>query len=70
MEIQLLLDDLKERARGHRLGWERLKGGFSIEETREAVCNRARGPYNRRKATTYYERHGTRDACRSTRLHI
>ncbi|KAM7194831.1 hypothetical protein V8F33_007029 [Rhypophila sp. PSN 637] len=38
-EMQVLLTDLKERIRGHTVGWERLKGAFLSMKTREAVRN-------------------------------
>ncbi|KAF7506984.1 hypothetical protein GJ744_011008 [Endocarpon pusillum] len=34
-----LLHDLEKRARGHRVGWERLKGAFLAKHTRESVGN-------------------------------
>lgn len=37
--LESLLEDLKKRARGHRIGWERLKGAFLAKNTREAVEN-------------------------------
>jgi hypothetical protein len=36
-ELQSLLDDLKKRVQGHRVGWERLKGAFQATKTRETV---------------------------------
>ena len=36
-ELKKLLVDLKKRAEGNRLGWERLKGAFLAPHTREAV---------------------------------
>ena len=38
-ELDGLLDDLKKRAQGHRVGWERLKGAFLGKKTRETVEN-------------------------------
>lgn len=38
-ELQGLLADLKKRAQGHRVGWERLKGALLAKKTREAVEN-------------------------------
>ncbi|KAK4213049.1 hypothetical protein QBC37DRAFT_423640 [Rhypophila decipiens] len=38
-EMRVLLDNLKKRSRGHRVGWERLKGAFLSTKTREAVGN-------------------------------
>jgi len=37
--LQNSLDDLSKRAKGHRVGWERLKGAFLAKNTREAVEN-------------------------------
>ena len=37
--LESLLEDLKKRAQGHRVGWERLKGAFRTGKTREAVEN-------------------------------
>jgi hypothetical protein len=36
-ELESLLEDLKKRAQGHSLGWERLKGAFQAVKTRQAV---------------------------------
>ena len=36
-ELESLLEDLKKRISGHRIGWERLKGAFLAKTTREAV---------------------------------
>jgi len=38
-ELQCLLDDLRRRARGHRIGWDRLKAAFLAKRTRDAVQN-------------------------------
>ncbi|KAK4244073.1 ankyrin repeat-containing domain protein [Corynascus novoguineensis] len=38
-ELDSLLDDLAKRTRGHRIGWERLKGAFLEKKTRETVEN-------------------------------
>lgn len=39
VELGKVLEDLKKRAQGHRVGWERLKGAFQAKKTREAVEN-------------------------------
>ncbi len=36
-ELESLLADLRKRAQGHRLGWERLKAAFTASRMREAV---------------------------------
>jgi hypothetical protein len=41
-ELEWLLKELKKRAQGHRLGWERLKGAFLAKDTRESVENLSR----------------------------
>ncbi|RYP14662.1 hypothetical protein DL765_006228 [Monosporascus sp. GIB2] len=38
-ELEHLLTELKKRAHGHRVGWERMKGAFLAKKTREAVKN-------------------------------
>lgn len=38
-ELENLLAELEKRAKGHRVGWERLKGAFLAKQTREAVGN-------------------------------
>jgi len=38
-ELQTLLNGLEERAQGHRIGWERLRGAFLSNKTQEAVRN-------------------------------
>jgi hypothetical protein len=38
-ELECLLRELKARATGHRVGWERLKGTFRAKDTRESVEN-------------------------------
>lgn len=38
-ELESLLSELKKRAKGHRVGWERFKGAFLAKETRESVEN-------------------------------
>ncbi|RYP44941.1 hypothetical protein DL768_008647 [Monosporascus sp. mg162] len=38
-ELEHLLAELKKRAQGHRVGWERMKGAFLAKKTREAVEN-------------------------------
>jgi hypothetical protein len=38
-ELDSLLEDLKTRAHGHRIGWERIKGAFLAKKTRESVQN-------------------------------
>lgn len=38
-ELHALLKELQAQARGHQLGWERLKGAFKAAKTREAVQN-------------------------------
>ncbi|KAH8767818.1 hypothetical protein BGZ57DRAFT_797785, partial [Hyaloscypha finlandica] len=39
VELRNLLEDLKKRAQGHRVGWKRLEGAFLAKKTREAVEN-------------------------------
>jgi hypothetical protein len=34
-----LLNVLEKRAKGHRVGWERMKGAFLAKSTRESVEN-------------------------------
>lgn len=36
-ELKDLLKELEKRAKGHRVGWERLKGAFLAKNTRESV---------------------------------
>jgi hypothetical protein len=38
-ELESLLKDLKKRAQGHRVGWERLRGAFLAKKTRDSVEN-------------------------------
>src|SRR5208282_3736201 len=38
-ELESLLQELSKRAKGHRLGWERIKGAFTAKSTRDAVEN-------------------------------
>ena len=38
-ELERLHGDLKQRIKGHRVGWERLQGAFQATKTREAVEN-------------------------------
>ncbi|KAL5585678.1 hypothetical protein FOVSG1_013370 [Fusarium oxysporum f. sp. vasinfectum] len=38
-ELEHLLAELKKQAKGHRVGWERIKGGFLSKKTRETVEN-------------------------------
>ncbi|KAK4170833.1 ankyrin repeat-containing domain protein [Triangularia setosa] len=38
-ELDSFLDDLEKRAKGHRVGWERLKGAFQAGKTRKTVEN-------------------------------
>ncbi|KAF5697455.1 hypothetical protein FMUND_15405 [Fusarium mundagurra] len=38
-ELENLLAELKKRAKGHRVGWERMKGAFLAKKTRETVEN-------------------------------
>ena len=38
-ELQDVLKELKRRAKGHRIGWERVKGAFLAKNTRESVTN-------------------------------
>jgi Cdc6-like AAA superfamily ATPase len=38
-ELKDLLKELEKRAKGHRVGWERLKGAFLAKNTRESVEN-------------------------------
>jgi hypothetical protein len=35
--LESLLSELKKRAKGHRVGWERFKGAFLAKDTRESV---------------------------------
>jgi len=37
--LESLLEDLKKRSQGHRVGWERIKGAFLAKKTREALEN-------------------------------
>lgn len=39
VELGNVLQDLRKRAQGHRVGWERLKGAFHARKTKEAVEN-------------------------------
>jgi hypothetical protein len=41
-ELEYLLEELKKRSQGHKLGWERLKGAFLARDTRESVENLSR----------------------------
>ena len=41
-ELDLMLNELKKRGQGHRLGWERLKGAFLAKDTRDSVENLCR----------------------------
>ncbi|RDW85168.1 hypothetical protein BP6252_02758 [Coleophoma cylindrospora] len=41
-DLQSLLNELKKRGQGHRLGWERIKGAFLAKGTRESVENLCR----------------------------
>jgi len=41
-ELDSMLKELKKRGQGHRLGWERLKGAFVAEDTRDSVENLCR----------------------------
>jgi hypothetical protein len=36
-QLENLLSELEKRAKGHRVGWERLKGAFLAKGTREAI---------------------------------
>lgn len=38
-ELNDLVDELKRRAKGHQVGWERMKGAFSAKNTQESVGN-------------------------------
>jgi hypothetical protein len=38
-ELKDLLTELKRRSKGHRVGWERVKGAFLAKTTRESVKN-------------------------------
>jgi len=38
-ELESLLNELKKRAKGSRLGWERFKGAFLAKDTRASVEN-------------------------------
>ena len=38
-EMEDLLKELKKRGKGHRVGWERVKGAFLAKNTRESVEN-------------------------------
>ncbi|RYP69154.1 hypothetical protein DL771_006248 [Monosporascus sp. 5C6A] len=38
-ELEHLVAELKKRAQGHQVGWERMKGAFLAKKTREAVEN-------------------------------
>jgi hypothetical protein len=38
-KLEHLLSDLKKRAKGHRIGWERFKEAFLAKDTRESVEN-------------------------------
>jgi hypothetical protein len=38
-ELEALLKELAKRAKGHRIGWERMKGAFLAKNTRESVEN-------------------------------
>ena len=38
-DLERILDGLKKRDRGHRLGWERFKGPFLTEGTRKSIDN-------------------------------
>jgi hypothetical protein len=38
-ELECLIGELKKRAKGHRVGWERFKGAFLSKDTRELVEN-------------------------------
>jgi hypothetical protein len=37
--LENLLSELKKRAKGRRVGWERFKGAFLAQDTRESVEN-------------------------------
>jgi hypothetical protein len=41
-ELGYLLEELKKRGQGHRLGWERFKGAFLAKATRDSVENLCR----------------------------
>ena len=36
-ELEKLLDELKKRGEGHRIGWDRLKGAFHNKRTRSSI---------------------------------
>ena len=36
-ELEKLLDELKKRGKGHRIGWDRLKGAFHNKRTRNSI---------------------------------
>ena len=38
-QLKNLLEELEKRAKGHRVGWERIKGAFLARHTRESVEN-------------------------------
>lgn len=38
-ELKCLLKELKKRAEGHRIGWERIKGAFLVKDIQESVEN-------------------------------
>lgn len=38
-ELETVLDGLKKRDKGHRMGWERLKGPFLAKSTRKSIDN-------------------------------
>ena len=38
-ELEKVLDELRKRAKGHRLGWERLKGTLLAENTQKSINN-------------------------------
>ena len=38
-ELETVLTELKKRAKGHRLGWERLKASFVAENTQKSMNN-------------------------------
>ena len=37
IELERLLDELRKKDKGHRLGWERLKGPFLAKSTRDSI---------------------------------
>jgi hypothetical protein len=41
-KLDSMLNELKKRGQGHRLGWERLKGAFLAKDTRDSVENLCR----------------------------